>query len=345
MTDIADLSNKGISIVLGSYNRRKFLPLTITTIRKELEQSDVPYEIIVVDGGSMDGSIQWLIEQKDIITIIQHNRGEWRGKAIKRRSWGYFINLGFKSAKGKFICMLSDDCLVIPGAIRNGYQLFQKKLLSGENVGAIAFYWRDWPIMDKYSVHTFYGLINVNHGIFLREALEKVNFADEETYNFYYGDVDLTFKLYEEGYSVIPCEDSFVEHYLHANLSNRATNNLTQLADQKSFIQKWKEKILQVPGLNWNAGEKKRWLSYDDSTRTANFYSPFNRKFKLSQYAKKIWNYFIQKIGNERFQKFQYEALKRYVNQSDNNFIKSLQFYHFSLSLNEDTNYTGTDEV
>jgi hypothetical protein len=44
-----------------------------------------PYELIVVDGFN-DGSIQWLIEQKDIITIIQHNSGEWRGKRLTE-SW------------------------------------------------------------------------------------------------------------------------------------------------------------------------------------------------------------------------------------------------------------------
>jgi GT2 family glycosyltransferase len=86
----------GISIVLGSYNRLRFLKLTIKSIRNN--GIAVPYEIIVIDGGSTDGSMAWLIKQKDIITIVQHNQGIWKGTQIKRRSWGYFMNLGFKSA-------------------------------------------------------------------------------------------------------------------------------------------------------------------------------------------------------------------------------------------------------
>src|SRR4051794_18447160 len=115
-----------VSVVVGSYNRLEFLKPTIESVRHEL--SDIEHELIIIDGGSTDDSIKWLTEQKDIITIVQHNRGEWLGKKIERRSWGYFMNLGFRAASGKFICMLSDDCLVVPGAIKNGLELFEKQL-------------------------------------------------------------------------------------------------------------------------------------------------------------------------------------------------------------------------
>src|ERR1043166_1154904 len=110
-----------VSVVIGTYNRIDFLKPTMETVRAEL--SDSRHEIIVVDGGSDDGTIKWLVEQKDIISIIQHNRGEWNGKPIERQSWGYFMNLGFRAASSRYICMLSDACLVIPGAIKNGLKL------------------------------------------------------------------------------------------------------------------------------------------------------------------------------------------------------------------------------
>lgn len=62
-----------VNVVLGSYNRKRFLKLTIDSIRKELESCDFSHEIIVVDGGSTDGAIGWLSKQKDIVSIIQHN--------------------------------------------------------------------------------------------------------------------------------------------------------------------------------------------------------------------------------------------------------------------------------
>src|SRR5690242_4689170 len=56
-----------VSIVLGSYNRKEFLNEAIQSIRRN--GITVPYEIIVVDGGSTDGALEWLTRQQDVITI------------------------------------------------------------------------------------------------------------------------------------------------------------------------------------------------------------------------------------------------------------------------------------
>src|ERR1700731_426776 len=94
-----------VSVVLGTYNRLLFLEATIASIRAS--QFDRPYEIIVVDGGSTDGTIDWLVHQRDIIPIVQHNR-ETIGEITRRkRSWGYFMNLGLKCAEGRYICLIS----------------------------------------------------------------------------------------------------------------------------------------------------------------------------------------------------------------------------------------------
>lgn len=129
------------------------------------------------------------------------------------------MNLGFKIASGKYICMLSDDCLIVPGAIKHGFNLFEEQLEKNEKIGAIAFYWRHWSINKEYHVGTSLGdKMYVNHSIYLKSALEDVNFIDEKTFKFYTADIDLCFKMIKKGYKIIESDNSYIEHYPHANI-------------------------------------------------------------------------------------------------------------------------------
>jgi GT2 family glycosyltransferase len=286
-----------ISIVMGTYNRRRFLEAALDSIRQEV--ASLAYEIIVVDGGSSDGSTEWLARQKDVITIVQHNRGEWRGRAIERRSWGYFMNLGFKSAQGKYVCMLSDDCLVVPGAIRNGIALFEEKLLKGDKVGAVAFYWRNWPVQEKYSVgRTLGNNMFVNHGLYLNAALKEVGYVDEDNYSFYHADGDLCLKMLYKGYVCVDSPTSFIEHFAHANPDVRNSNQYGQKSDWLNYLKKW-EGIYYHPEKN-DIGD---WLetTFVDMTATADQFKQADAfKWFVKGKVSSFFTYLIKLAGGGR---------------------------------------------
>ena len=266
-----------VSIVLGSYNRRPFLRSTLESVRNNGQ--DFAYEIIVVDGGSSDGSLNYLTKQKEVITIIQHNHGEFRGKKIERRSWGYFMNLAFKAAQGKYILMISDDCLVTPNSISNGVNYFEELLSQGENIGAMAFYWRNFPEQKEYFIGSFCDRIFVNHGLYLKSVLEQVNYFNEDDFKFYYADSDLCLRIIDSGYKIVDSPTSFVEHYSHANLKQRIKNESHGRVDEEIFLSKWKK--LGVPESNCKT------LSYIDPNNTVKKY------WKLQ-----IWIKYILRILN-----------------------------------------------
>lgn len=227
-----------VSVVIGSYNRCRFLRHAVSSVRDN--GSRVPFEIVVVDGGSTDGTLEWLITQKDVITIVQHNRGEFGGRPVRRRSWGYFMNLGFKAAEGAYILMLSDDCLLLPEAMNRGLARLERLQAEGRRVGAVAFYFRDWPEEQEYYVQrTLGGKLMVNHGMYLRRVMEEVGWADEDRYLFYKADGDLCLKIWSAGYEVVDCPGAYVEHYAHANPNVRESNNAVLEHDRKAYLERW----------------------------------------------------------------------------------------------------------
>lgn len=281
-----------ISVVLGTYNRKRYLKKTINNLRGELEKVQVQSEIIVVDGGSDDGSIAWLAKQKDIILILQHNRGKWKDKAIERRSWGYFMNLAFKCAQGKYICMLSDDCLLIPESLKNGIEDFEQLISQGKRVGALAFHWRNWPSCNKYFVIKVKGQVYLNHGIYLRKALEEVNYINEKDYYFYCADTDLSFRIVNAGYSVEVTNRSIVEHSQHINIkvrkSNKGKNKERLRHDEDSLQKNWsiffgKEKYRNV--VEYQENEK---ITADDTIAI----NGFGSAYKIECYRARL-NYWV----------------------------------------------------
>lgn len=254
-----------VSVVIGSYNRRHFLEKAIDSVRNN--QINVPYEIIVIDGGSSDGALEWLITQKDVITIVQHNRGEFRGQPIQRRSWGYFMNLGFKIAQGKYILMISDDCLLLPNAVNLGLDKFAATEEANRKVGGVAFYFRNWPCEQQYYVQTSLGgKLAINHGMYLQEALADVGWVEEKQYIFYKADSDLCLKMWLDGYEIVDCPGAFVEHYYDPQEEVRQSNNAVLDYDRDVYLKRW-QNIYYHP--HWQELREKITLDYQDSDRTA----------------------------------------------------------------------------
>jgi glycosyltransferase involved in cell wall biosynthesis len=249
-----------VSVVLGTYNRLAFLKATIASVRAS--QIDIPYEIIVVDGGSTDGTLDWLTAQRDIISIVQHNRETVDGKSQRKRSWGYFMNLGFKCAEGRYVCMISDDSVVHPDTLANGVRHFEREVAAGRRLGAVAFCWRSWPEEKQYRVSSTLGnKTMVNHGLFSREAVEQVGWIDDKHYDFYCADGDLALKIWHAGYEIVVCSDALLEHFERVDPAIRQQNLTGLNTDWSRYLERWTG-IYYDPA-NPRIGE---WTSLEDVT-------------------------------------------------------------------------------
>lgn len=100
------------SIITPSYNMLSYLKMCHASIT---DQNDVSVEHIVIDGGSTDGTVEWLQEQKNIVWISEKDKGMYDA-----------LNKGLRLAQGDIIGHLNADEQYLQGSLKNIINVFTK---------------------------------------------------------------------------------------------------------------------------------------------------------------------------------------------------------------------------
>ncbi|OGW83261.1 MAG: hypothetical protein A2987_05810 [Omnitrophica bacterium RIFCSPLOWO2_01_FULL_45_10] len=94
--------NKSISIIIPNYNGKKLLEENLPS----LIENAMNCEIIIVDDGSTDTSVQFIEKNYPFVRTIAHH---------KNRGFPFAVNTGVKEAKGEIIYILNSDVKVTNG--------------------------------------------------------------------------------------------------------------------------------------------------------------------------------------------------------------------------------------
>jgi len=115
-----------VSIIVPSFNQARFLE---EALRSLLQQRDQIHEIIVMDGGSTDGS-------KDIIERYQSDLTHWQSEKDDGQA-DAIIN-GFARATGDILAWVNSDDALLPGAVLAMRDAFasnpQSEMIEGNTV-------------------------------------------------------------------------------------------------------------------------------------------------------------------------------------------------------------------
>lgn len=231
-----------ISLVSGTYNRLEMLKTMVQSFRDNLLPG-IQYEVVLVDGGSTDGTIEWAKIQKDIILIED---GALLG-AISAFTRGAFI------AKGKYVLLANDDITFREGSIIPAIIHLETNL----KCGAVAFA-DNRPIPDHFTDKDYKTLrmgairegfrtsvVYAQVGLFRKWLGDKLNwwtgeYGEMQHAAVYAGDNSLSAQIWHYGYSVDPVPDCIVEDHV-ANDELRQINYLKgkQANDSHWFYDQW----------------------------------------------------------------------------------------------------------
>ena len=228
---LQNLKKLDVSIIIVSFNTKK---LTLGCIESILNSvKNIKYEIIVVDNGSSDGTVDQIQNakiknshfakasrdaQKSIIRIIQNNYNLGFAKAN---------NQGIRIAGGKYILLFNSDTVIKGNSVKNLIEFAQNtpnagavgvRLLNPDGTiqpsvfrlptiwRAVKQYWLgEKGLLDKYAPENHKPIVveSLVMAAFLitPKALEKVGLLNEK-YFMYYEDLDYCRRIGKAGLKI-----------------------------------------------------------------------------------------------------------------------------------------------
>jgi GT2 family glycosyltransferase len=211
-----------VSIIIVNWNGREYLPPCLDSL---LEQTGVDFETIVVDNGSLDGSVELLRESYPAVRIValDANTGFAGGN-----------NAGYAVSRGRFIVTLNNDTRVEPSWLEE----LVAPAADDPQVGMVASRicaWDEPDLIDSLGVticpdgmsrgsrrRCSYSSLSLERyeeilipsacaALYRREMIEQVGFFDDDFFA-YCEDTDLGLRGRIAGWRAVLARDAVVYH-------------------------------------------------------------------------------------------------------------------------------------
>lgn len=217
------MSSPETSVVIPNWNGRDLLDTCLSSLKRQIYQD---FEIIVVDNGSTDDSIQFIRSSYPEVRIckLQVNKG-----------FCVAVNCGIKSAQGKYVALLNNDTEVDPAWLGEltkalhenpdvGFcaskmiNFFNRNLI--DNAGDMLCYYghtvgRNEIDTGQYDQPRFLFSACAGAAIYRSEMFETVGLFDEDFFA-YYEDIDLGIRAQLMGYKCLYVPTAVVYHMIQA---------------------------------------------------------------------------------------------------------------------------------
>jgi len=171
------------TIVIPTHNRQADLKKCLDSVFENTYT--VNKEVFVIPNGCMDGTLEYLDTIRKRIRIL--NIPQEVGQVIPAKE-------GVKRAKGDFVILLDDDCVLLPQQKDTWIRMLQEPFQRPE-VGITGVFGAEYPYLGQ-AMHN-------GCTMFKKSLVERVGPFDEEFGFGYLYDTDFSLRARKEGYEVI----------------------------------------------------------------------------------------------------------------------------------------------
>jgi len=210
-----------VSISILNWNGKKMTAECLKSLKKLKYQN---YEVIVVDNGSKDGSVEFLKKNFPEINLVCH-------KENKGFTGGH--NATYRVMRGKYLCLLNNDMVVDPSWLKNLVKVIEEDPKIGACEGGTFKWNKDYPVYNKNNPLQTIRYINKYTGfpwqekdheefkeadylsggatLIRKDLIDRIGLFDNRFFA-YVEDRDLSARMKRAGYKTMYVPQAFVWH-------------------------------------------------------------------------------------------------------------------------------------
>ena len=194
-----------VSIIVLNWNGERWMEKCLGSVKENTTYYD--YEVIVVDNGSKDGSVELLekLKKQGLINVLIKNS--------ENKGFAYANNQGFAKAKGQYYFMLNNDTLVTKNWLTNAVNVLESdskiaavgsKLIQHEDYDS-----KKYGIGPDVEKQTTCGAAMLMR----KDVIDKIGVLDAENFSPIYGEeTDWCYRARSAGFKIMETNSSRIVH-------------------------------------------------------------------------------------------------------------------------------------
>ncbi|HAV43652.1 TPA: hypothetical protein DCX15_06565, partial [bacterium] len=263
------------SIIMPCHNNLAYTSLAVESL---FRHTKLPFELILVDEASTDGSKGYFDELR---------RSKTNVKVVTKGQEGFTsaVNRGLEIARGDLLCVVNNDLAFTPnwldqlvlclktageklhirevglvGPASNyvgGFQAVNNMRYTLSEVDSVAEKFHELNEGNWHYTHFLSGFCL----LFTRKVFEEVGFLDERFNPGGFDDNDYCLRAFRKGFALIIAGDTFIHHFGSKTLDLPPFKHMKRgMANQEKFIRKWLDDKSQKVFAMYRIKNVERWI-------------------------------------------------------------------------------------